>query len=152
MRNQENKNSAVDPETLKNLLDPESKHISSQLQVNSETRERISNIKIEDQQKSEDNVLAIIAYFWILALIPYLTTGLSDFVKYHARQGLVLSVFITIWMLVWWLLFYYLSYGIWIIWAVNALILVWIITGVTGVAAGEKKPLFLIGKIGEKIK
>jgi uncharacterized membrane protein len=145
-----NSQNTLDPETLSKLLNPEEKHLAHQLQISSQTRQRIESIKIKDQEKSEDTVLALIAYFWILALIPMLTIGLSDFVKYHARQGIRLAIFITVWMFVWWLLFYYLSYGIWIIWVINVLILFWIISGVIHVANQEKKPLFLIGQIGEK--
>ncbi len=140
---------AVDPETLSKILNPEEEHLSHQLQIDSQTRQRIGNIQIKDQKKSEDTILAVIAYFWVLALIPLISVGMSDFIRYHARQGMRLAIFITVWMFVWWLLFYYLSYGIWIIWGVNALILFWIISGVIHVVNQERKPLFIIGVIKE---
>ena len=147
--NQNNSQSNVDPEMLRKILSPDQEHLAHQLQISHQSKERIGDIKIKDQQKSEDAILAVIAYLWVLVLIPLISDGMSDFTRYHGRQGLRLAIFITVWMFVWWLLFYYLSFGIWIIWAVNALILYWIISGIIHVVNQEQKPLFLLG-VGTK--
>ena len=41
---------------------------------------------------SGDNVYAILSYLWILCLIPILMKKEEDFVRFHARQGLMLFI------------------------------------------------------------
>jgi len=41
---------------------------------------------------SGDNAYAILSYLWVLCLIPVLMKKDGDFVKFHARQGLVLFI------------------------------------------------------------
>ncbi|MFZ5440151.1 MAG: DUF4870 domain-containing protein [Myxococcota bacterium] len=43
-----------------------------------------------DTVREQDKIMLVLAYFGLLALIPFLTVKDSDFVKYHAKQGLVL--------------------------------------------------------------
>ncbi|PZR16040.1 MAG: hypothetical protein DI536_07015 [Archangium gephyra] len=45
-----------------------------------------------EQVREQDKIQLVLAYFGIFALIPYLTVKDSEFVKYHAKQGLVLNV------------------------------------------------------------
>ena len=42
--------------------------------------------------REQDKVMLILSYLGILSLIPLLTVKDSDFVKYHAKQGLVLGI------------------------------------------------------------
>lgn len=93
--------------------------------------------------------MAIVAY--ILFFIPLLTDAKEDkFVKYHVRQGLV--IFIA------WIVLYILGMIIyiplisWLIFLVLRLVfLVLMIVGIMNAAQGKKKPLPVIGKMGEKI-
>lgn len=41
---------------------------------------------------SGDNVYAILSYLWILCLIPVLMKKEDEFVRFHARQGLMLFI------------------------------------------------------------
>lgn len=41
---------------------------------------------------SGDNAYAILAYLWILCLIPILMKKEDEFVKFHAKQGLMLFI------------------------------------------------------------
>lgn len=41
--------------------------------------------------RSEDKIMIVLSYFGILALIPLLTVKDSEFVKWHAKNGLVLG-------------------------------------------------------------
>jgi len=41
---------------------------------------------------SGDNVYAILSYLWILCLIPILMKKEEEFVRFHARQGLMLFI------------------------------------------------------------
>ena len=50
---------------------------------------------MEEEKKmsvSGDNVYAILSYLWILCLIPILMKKEEDFVRFHARQGLMLFI------------------------------------------------------------
>ena len=44
------------------------------------------------RKASSENVYAILAYLWILCLIPILMKKEDPFVKFHARQGLMLFI------------------------------------------------------------
>lgn len=40
--------------------------------------------------RDQDKIMLVLSYFGLLALIPLLTVKDSDYVKWHAKQGLVL--------------------------------------------------------------
>jgi uncharacterized membrane protein len=42
--------------------------------------------------RNEDKIMLVLAYLGILSLIPLLTVKDSDFVRWHAKNGLVLGV------------------------------------------------------------
>ena len=42
--------------------------------------------------RDQDKIMLVLSYFGILALIPLLTVKDSDFVKWHAKNGLVLGI------------------------------------------------------------
>jgi uncharacterized membrane protein len=42
--------------------------------------------------REQDKIMLVLAYLGILALIPFLTVKDSEYVKWHAKQGLVLGV------------------------------------------------------------
>ena len=48
--------------------------------------------KTQGKAVSSDNVYAILAYLWILCLIPVLMKKEDEFVKFHTRQGLMLFI------------------------------------------------------------
>lgn len=45
-----------------------------------------------DTVREQDKIMLVLAYFGLLSLIPFLTVKDSEYVKYHAKQGLVLFV------------------------------------------------------------
>jgi len=51
---------------------------------------------MEEEKKGQvgsgENVYAILAYLWILCLIPILMKKEDEFVKFHAKQGLMLFI------------------------------------------------------------
>lgn len=96
---------------------------------------------------SDNKGMAYLAY--IIFFIPLLTDAKQDpFVKYHVGQGLVLFLgWVSIWVLGWipligWL---YASLG-------GIFYFVCWILGLVNVSNDAKKPLPLIGQIGEKFK
>ncbi|MBD3295891.1 MAG: hypothetical protein GF392_00800 [Candidatus Omnitrophica bacterium] len=48
--------------------------------------------KTREKGISPDNVYAVLAYLWILCLVPVLMKKEDDFVKFHTRQGLALFI------------------------------------------------------------
>lgn len=47
----------------------------------------------------KDKVLAILCYIWLFPLLIILVPKKTNFVKYHLKLGLILSVGITIWII-----------------------------------------------------
>lgn len=45
-----------------------------------------------DTVREQDKIMLVLSYLGVLALIPLLTVKDSDFVKWHAKQGLILGV------------------------------------------------------------
>ncbi|HEY8208582.1 MAG TPA: hypothetical protein VIG99_13920 [Myxococcaceae bacterium] len=86
-----------------------------------------------DVVREQDKVMLVLAYLWLLALVPLLTVSDSESVRWHAKNGLVLSVgggiaasILGRLPLIWWL-----SYPIWL--AVFVLIIVCIFRALEGV-------------------
>ena len=46
----------------------------------------------EVPKKNQKNILAIVSYFGVFCLVPILMEEKDKFVKFHARQGLVLFI------------------------------------------------------------
>jgi len=99
---------------------------------------------VYDARDVESNkVMAILAYIWILFLVPLLGAKNSKFAQYHAYQGVAL--FIT-WIIVnaaRWILPYSLS-GLVTIASLGVLVLA--VIGIMNAYQGKAKPLPLIGK------
>ncbi|MFC1789738.1 DUF4870 domain-containing protein [Patescibacteria group bacterium] len=102
--------------------------------------------KTEEGQKI--NVIALISYLGPLCLIPILTQEKNEFVKFHAKQGLILFISeAIIWFFVALLPIFYI-----ILWIFNIAWLVLSIIGIINVTKNKKKELPLIGKFAENLK
>lgn len=102
----------------------------------------------EEKGKSA-NPMAIISYIGPLCLIPFLAKDKDEFVKFHAKQGLVLFIL----EVVTWIIFRILPFWYWYL--LNIVSLVWIafsIIGIINVVSNHKKELPIIGNLAEKIK
>ena len=89
--------------------------------------------------------MAALSYLGILVLVPLLTEAKKDpFVKFHAKQGLVLLICWVIGGFVIWIPF--------VGWLIGLGILVLAIIGIVGALGGSQKPLPVIGSYAEKIK
>ncbi len=53
---------------------------------------QIQQVGGTDTVRDQDKIQLVLSYFGCLALIPFLTVKDSDFVKFHAKQGLVLNI------------------------------------------------------------
>lgn len=107
--------------------------------------------KSESKDVEENKVFAVIAYIWILFLVPLLGKKDSPFAQYHGKQGLALFVLSLIlqlgWIIYWipilgWLVAVVVWIGFFILW----------IMGIINAASGKMVPLPIIGKYAEKLK
>lgn len=102
----------------------------------------------ETPKKSQKNILAIISYIGILCLVPILMKEKDEFVKFHAKQGLVLFIAEVATLLISWIpiLGWFIGFILWIIWVVLSLI------GIINAVGGKQVPLPVIGKFAKKFK
>jgi len=109
-------------------------------------------VDVEDAEKHK--IFGILAYLWILFLVPILAAKDSPFAKYHANQGLVLFLLeIVIWIVLYvvGIVLAMLPAGLGFLSAVFALLylvpLILLILGIINAAAGKCVPLPVIGGI-----
>lgn len=99
--------------------------------------------------KSDDNLIAAISYLWILSIIILLVKKDSDYVRFHARQGVVLfGAFIIVSLLS--VTLSLLSMGF-IIVLLNLVIFVAIIVGFIQAYQGKRYKMPVVGDLAEKI-
>lgn len=98
--------------------------------------------------KGKNTGMAILCYFGILVLIPFLTDAKNDpFVKFHIKQGLVLLIFDIIISVV-----LAIPFIGWVVGGIGWIIVVVLfIMGIVNAAGGQEKELPIIGKYGNKI-
>ena len=100
------------------------------------------SLEISQEDIDENKNIAILCYFGLFMLIPYLTRPNSNFIKYHSNQGVliliatILSSVVMIIPILGWIL------GI----VGYIFITVFFFIGIKNVLKGEIKPLPLIGK------
>lgn len=98
-------------------------------------------------KKSDENLMAAISYLWILSIIILLTKKDSDYVKFHARQGVVLfAASIALWFIG--IVLPFLSP---VVWLLDLVILIAVIIGFIKAYGGERHKLPVVGDISESI-
>lgn len=115
-------------------------------------QDKVLKIKLkimeETPKKVQVNIMALISYIGPLCLIPILMKDKDGFVKFHAKQGLILFISeIAAWLIVG------LVPALWAL--VNLVNIVWLvlsIIGIMNVTKGEKKEIPVIGQFAEQIK
>ena len=60
---------------------------------NEQQQNPIQSVGGKETVRDQDKVMLILSYLGLLSLIPLLTVKDSDYVKFHAKQGLVLFGF-----------------------------------------------------------
>ena len=95
-------------------------------------------------QTSNDKTMGILAYLFILVLVPLLMPNRSAFVTYHVNQGLVNCIFIVVLQIALVFLIFVPFIGF-LFQLARLLPVVFIIIGIMNVSKGEMKPLPLIG-------
>jgi uncharacterized membrane protein len=107
-------------------------------------------VTAEDAEKNK--IFGILAYLWILCLVPILAAKDSPFAKYHANQGLVLFILeIVLWIGISVLSVVFSMIGLgfltFFLGLIHLLPLVLLILGIINAAAGKCVPLPIIGGI-----
>jgi len=99
-------------------------------------------------KQGDKNLVAILSYFGILFLIPMLAVKDNSFVKFHAKQGLVLFIAEIATTLITWVPIIGWIGGpiLYIIWFVFSII------GIVNVLGGKQNLLPVIGKLASKFK
>lgn len=96
----------------------------------------------------ENKIYAAISYLWILFLIPMMLKKNSDFVMYHAKQGMVLfiaSLFVT--FLSW------IPFLGWFLGMILGLVIgILALLGILNALSGEKWEMPFLGYYAKKIK
>jgi uncharacterized membrane protein len=88
-------------------------------------------------------LIALLSYLSILFLIPLKRFRGSEFIYYHAKQGLGLFVFSMIMIF-----FFCLPIVGWVV--AMAFLVLWV-TGVMNVLTGKREPVPVIGRISERV-
>ena len=106
----------------------------------------------DEQDIQKNKVMAILAYFGILVLIPIFAAKESKFARFHSNQGLILLVAEVLYYIVYTVLSgILLSISMKLFWLLSILsllgfaFLVWFIIGIVNAAGGRAKELPLIG-------
>ena len=111
------------------------------------------NITVNPKDAEDNKIMAILAYLWILVLVPILAAKESPFARYHANQGLILVITVIAVYIVFFILQIALAItGLW--WIISLLsvvvylgLLILTILGIVNAVKGECKPLPLIGEL-----
>jgi uncharacterized membrane protein len=112
------------------------------------------SLEVEADDVEKNKIFGILAYLWILCLVPVLVAKESPFAKYHANQGLVLfliEIIIGIVLFVINIILAMLPSGLGFLTAIFGLVwlapLVLLVLGIINAAAGKCVPLPVIGGI-----
>lgn len=96
--------------------------------------------KNNDKDIEENKIIAAISYLWLLSIVILLVKRDSDFVQFHAKQGLILFIISVI---LWFIPF--------IGWILNILVFICIIMGFIKAISGEKWEIPVIANLAKKI-
>ncbi|MBU0598210.1 DUF4870 domain-containing protein [Patescibacteria group bacterium] len=90
-------------------------------------------------KNSDSNLMGALAYVWILSVVMLVIKKDDEFVKFHAKQGLIL--FIVSWI------------GIVPVigWIIDVVVVLFIIIGFIKALSGEKYKIPLVGDLASKI-
>lgn len=117
----------------------------NQEQTQKQTQQKTE--KAKQHNKSQVEVFAIISYIGVLCLVPLLMKGQNEFVKFHAKQGLVLFIAEVATMVVSSIPFlgWFLASLLWLLWVVLSII------GIVNAASGKKAELPVVGNLAGKL-
>lgn len=95
----------------------------------------------ESHPSSDERVLAAFSYLWVFSILLLFLKRDSEFIQFHARQGLVLFLVSTLsWALP--------GFGA----IINAIVLILVFFGFFMAWSGTRWKMPFVGKLAEKIK
>ncbi len=94
---------------------------------------------------ARNKTVAMVAYFWVLFLVPLVVAPNSAFAKYHANQGLILFIASLILMVADSVLRLLPLIGFGVNIAIWAILVAYVILGIVNAARGKARPLPIIG-------
>ncbi len=97
--------------------------------------------------KSDDNLIAAVSYLWILSIIILLVKKDSDYVRFHAKQGVVLFGFSVALSILGFIVIFLLP----IIWLLNLAIFVAVVIGFVNAIQGKRYKIPVVGDLAEKV-
>lgn len=121
---------------------------NDQFQKFTDTPDKTSSMDPKDIEQNK--VMAILAYLWLLVLVPIFAARESKFATFHANQGLILAIAEIALGLVSLILGWIPILGILIsivCWIAGLCLLILAIIGIVNAANGKAKELPIIGKI-----
>ena len=121
---------------------------NDQFQKFTDTPDKTSSMDPKDIEQNK--VMAILAYLWLLVLVPIFAARESKFATFHANQGLILAIAEIALGLVSLILSWIPILGILIsivCWIAGLCLLILAIIGIVNAANGKAKELPIIGKI-----
>ena len=115
------------------------------------------NVNVEETYTQEDissnKFMAILAYLFLLVLIPFFTRKDSPFTKFHVKQGFVVLFIYAAGIVL--QIFDWIPVVGWITaivgWLICVFAVVLSVIGIVGAARGQAKPLPIVGKYSDKI-
>ena len=96
---------------------------------------------------SDDNLIAAVSYLWILSIIILLVKKDSDYVMFHARQGVLLFAISIVFVVLSYFPFVGYLFGI-----AQLAVVVAVIVGFIQSYSGKRYKMPLIGDYAEKVK
>lgn len=93
----------------------------------------------KQESNKDDKLWAVLSYLGVLCLIPLLVKKESEFVQFHAKQGLII--------LIGWVISWFPVLG----WIIGILMFVFSIMGIMQVLSMKKEKLPIVGDLAEKI-
>lgn len=102
------------------------------------------NVSGGSKDIQENKVLAMLSYLGILFLVPLLLKPNSKFVKFHVKQGIILTIGWVIGMV----LYPFMGLGF----LLHIAIIVFSIMGIINVSEGKEKDLPIVGDLAKKLK
>lgn len=94
----------------------------------------------KDKDIQDNKTLAALSYIWIVSLIMLLVKKDSPYVQFHAKQGLVL-----------WVISIILGIIPVVGWALEVVVIVFMVMGIVKSLQGEYYKLPLVGNLAQKI-
>ena len=105
------------------------------------------NPKATDVVREQDKLMLILSYLWLAALVPLLTVNDSESVRWHAKNGLVLSLggFLAAGVLS------YIPFLGWFAWILRLVTLVLIVASIYRALEGVRMRIPVVSDVADKL-